>query len=133
MKTGETLEVESRQAFRSWLEENHEVKSEIWLIYPYKHSGKQKLSYAESVEEALCFGWIDGQVKRMDAERFVRRFSPRRRKSHWSESNKQRALKALREGSMTEAGLAQLPHDVVAAWEETRQTRQPQDDTSQRG
>ncbi len=120
MRPGETLEVKTRTEFRVWLKENHEVKSEIWLIYYYNQSGKQKLNYDESVEEAICFGWIDGQVFRMDEERFVRRFSPRQFASRWSEHNKKRALKVLREGKMTEAGMARLPQDVIDLWEENQ-------------
>ncbi len=118
MKTGETLEVASREEFREWLAHHHRVESEIWLIYYYKHTGKQKLSYGESVEEAVCFGWIDGQQKRMDEERFVRRFSPRRRGSHWSKHNSDRAMKMLSEGMMTEAGLELLPDEIIKDWEE---------------
>ncbi len=123
MRTGETLEIDSRQAFRTWLMQHHAVKREIWLIYFYKHTGRQKLSYEESVEEAICFGWIDGQVNQIDAERYVRRFSPRRGMSPWSEPNKQRALKALQEGMMTEAGMARLPQDVIDLWEENQTER----------
>jgi uncharacterized protein YdeI (YjbR/CyaY-like superfamily) len=120
MKTGETLEVASREEFRDWLAHHHKVRSEIWLIYYYKHTGKQKLSYGESVEEAICFGWIDSQQNRMDEERFVRRFSQRRSGSNWSKYNRQRALKMLREGAMTEAGYKLLPVEIITEWEESK-------------
>jgi uncharacterized protein YdeI (YjbR/CyaY-like superfamily) len=96
---------------------HHKVKSEIWLIYYYKHTGKQKLSYGESVEEAICFGWIDSQQNRVDEECFVRRFSSRRENSHWSKHNRKRALKMLKEGKMTEAGFRLLPAEVILEWE----------------
>ena len=117
MKTGGTLAVSSRGEFRDWLAKHHKIKSDIWLIYYYKHTGKQALGYEQSVEEAICFGWIDSQQNRMDEERFARRFSPRRKKSHWSKYNKERALRMLREGKMTESGREVLPPDVVAKWE----------------
>jgi uncharacterized protein YdeI (YjbR/CyaY-like superfamily) len=120
MKTGETLVVSSREEFRDWLANHYKVKSEIWLIYYYKHTDKQKLSYGESVEEAICFGWIDSQQNRLDEERFVRRFSPRRIGSHWSKYNKIRALKMLREGMMTKAGFELLPEDIIKEWEEIK-------------
>jgi uncharacterized protein YdeI (YjbR/CyaY-like superfamily) len=120
METGETLEVASRKEFRDWLACYHMVKSEIWLIYYYGHTGKQRLGYGESVEEAICFGWIDSQHNKMDVERFVRRFSPRRRGSRWSQHNRKRALKMLREGLMTEAGFELLPGEVIQEWEQNR-------------
>jgi uncharacterized protein YdeI (YjbR/CyaY-like superfamily) len=120
MQTGETLEVSSREEFRDWLARHHKVKSEIWLIYYYKHTGKQGLGYGESVEEAICFGWIDSQQNRMDEERFVRRFSPRRKGSHWSKYNRKRALKMLRKGMMTESGFDLLPAEIINGWEENK-------------
>jgi len=117
MKTGETLEVSSREEFRDWLARHHKDESEIWLIYYYKHTGEQRVSYNDSVEEAICFGWIDSQQNKMDEERFVRRFSRRRKGSHWSESNKERALRMLYEGKMTESGLELLPEDILREWE----------------
>ena len=106
----------TRDEWRRWLSKHHAEEKEIWLVYYYKRTGKPTIAYEDSVEEAVCFGWIDGQQNRMDEERFVRRFTPRRERSHWSESNKQRALKLLRAGKMTPAGMARLPEDVLAAW-----------------
>jgi uncharacterized protein YdeI (YjbR/CyaY-like superfamily) len=117
MRTGQTLEVSSREEFQDWLTRHHRTTSEIWLVYDYKQTGKQRLTYGESVEEAICFGWIDGQLNRMDEERFVRRFSPRRKNSHWSKHNRERALKMLKEGKMTEAGFKLLPAEVIVEWE----------------
>jgi uncharacterized protein YdeI (YjbR/CyaY-like superfamily) len=117
MQTGQTLEISSREEFRDWHVCHHRTTSEIWLIYYYRHTGKQKLSYSESVEEAICFGWIDSQQNRMDGGRFVRRFSPRRKTSHWSKHNRERALKMLKEGKMTEVGFKLLPAEVIMEWE----------------
>ena len=116
MKTGETLTVVTREEFRQWLADHHRSKVEIWLVFYYRRTGKPTIGYNDAVEEAICYGWIDGQQNRMDDERFVRRFSPRRRRSNRSRHNKERALRMLRAGNRTEAGMAALPADVVAAW-----------------
>ena len=115
MKTGETLTVMTREEWRRWLADHHQTKGEIWLVFYYKRTGKPTISYNGAVEEAICYGWIDSQQNRMDEERFVRRFSPRRKRSHWSKSNKERALRMLRAGRMAEAGMALLPDDLLAA------------------
>ena len=112
MDIGETLYVTHRKDLRKWLQENHTSKKEIWLIQYKKATKKPSLNYVDAVEEALCFGWIDGLEKRMDAEQYALRFSPRRPKSNWTETNKERARKLIAEGKMTEAGLATLPKDI---------------------
>jgi uncharacterized protein YdeI (YjbR/CyaY-like superfamily) len=111
MEIGETLYVTDRDDFRKWLEKNHKSKKEIWLIQYKKATRKPSLNYVEAVEEAICFGWIDGLEKGMDAERYALRFSPRRPKSNWTETNKERARKMIAEGKMTESGLATIPND----------------------
>lgn len=112
MEIGETLYVITREEFREWLEQNHRSKREIWLIRYKKATRKPSLDYGESVEEAICFGWIDNLEKSMDAERYALRFSPRRAKSNWTEKNKERAVKMIAEGKMTEAGYATLPSEL---------------------
>ena len=112
MEIGETLYVTHRDDFRSWLIQNHETKKEIWLIQYKKATKKPSINYVEAVEEALCFGWIDGLEKSMDSERYALRFSPRRPKSNWTNTNKDRARKMIAEGRMTPAGRAMLPGDV---------------------
>jgi uncharacterized protein YdeI (YjbR/CyaY-like superfamily) len=112
MEISETLYVTTREAFRKWLEENHKSKKEIWLIQYKKATKKPSMNYADAVEEALCFGWIDGTQKSMDTERYALRFSPRRPKSNWTETNKERARRLLTEGKMTEAGWATLPPEL---------------------
>src|SRR5438132_7599912 len=108
MEIGETLLVTSRQEWRQWLEQHHRDYKEIWLIYYKNTSGKTGISYEESVEEALCFGWIDGAIKGIDNETYAGRFTPRRPKSPWSDSNRERVVRLLHEGRMAEAGLAVL-------------------------
>jgi len=103
---GETEELRmiDRSSWRSWLEKNHDAKREAWLIFYKKHTGKPNITYDEAVEEALCFGWIDSIVKRIDDEKFARKFTPRKIGSEWSESNKKRADKMIMQGKMTRVG-----------------------------
>ena len=112
MEIDETIYVTNRDDFRKWLIPNHKVKKEIWLIQYKKATKKPSINYIEAVEEAICFGWIDGLEKGMDAERYALRFSPRRPKSNWTNTNKDRARKMIAEGRMTPAGRASLPADV---------------------
>src|SRR5215471_15881456 len=103
MEIGETLLATSRGEWRDWLEQHHRDYKEIWLIYYKKTSGKTGITYEESVEQALCFGWIDGAIKGIDRDTYAGRFTPRRAKSPWSESNRARVVRLLRNGEMTEA------------------------------
>jgi uncharacterized protein YdeI (YjbR/CyaY-like superfamily) len=98
----------SRDEWRAWLEENHAHEKEVWVIHYKKASGKQGLTVSDAVEEALCFGWIDGILKRIDAEKHVVRYSPRRARSIWSQINKGRVARLIQEGRMTAAGLAKV-------------------------
>jgi uncharacterized protein YdeI (YjbR/CyaY-like superfamily) len=112
MEIGETIYATTAEEFRTWLMEHHQNKKEIWLIQYKKASGKPSLNYVEAVETAICFGWIDGLEKSMDTERYALRFSPRRPKSNWTETNKDRARKMIAAGKMTPAGVATLPTDM---------------------
>ena len=125
--------------WRQWLEKNHETADAAWLIFYKRNSGKASLSYDEALEEALCFGWIDGRMRSIDEEKYVIRYSPRKAKSLWSKRNKDKAEELIRAGRMTEAGLAaievakkngnwdnaytsrteeEMPEDLLAALEE---------------
>jgi uncharacterized protein YdeI (YjbR/CyaY-like superfamily) len=99
------LHVTNREEWRSWLEKNGKSCQEICLIYYKKSSGKPAIAYDHAVEEALCFGWIDGKTVRVDEERYGQRFTPRNPKSRWSPINIRRAKRLIKEGKMTEAGL----------------------------
>jgi uncharacterized protein YdeI (YjbR/CyaY-like superfamily) len=112
MDIGETLYVTDRDEFRKWLIKYHQTKKEIWLVQYKKATKKPSIKYVDAVEEAICFGWIDGFEKGMDSERYATRFSPRRPKSNWTNTNKERARKMIAEGRMTPAGRATLPTDV---------------------
>jgi uncharacterized protein YdeI (YjbR/CyaY-like superfamily) len=113
MQVGETVLPESSDEWRGWLSRHHRDRSEIWLLLYKKGSGKTGVSYEEAVEEALCFGWIDGQTRSIDDEKYALRFTPRRRGSNWSDSNRTRVRKLLAENRMTEAGVSVLPPDLV--------------------
>jgi uncharacterized protein YdeI (YjbR/CyaY-like superfamily) len=102
-----------REEWRSWLEKNHDSVSEIWLVFYKKTSSKPTVTYDESVEEALCFGWVDGMVKTIDEERYKQRFTPRSKKSNWSASNIERVTRLIEQGRMTDAGRAKLPQDLT--------------------
>jgi uncharacterized protein YdeI (YjbR/CyaY-like superfamily) len=101
----ETLYARERDEWRAWLEKHHASKTEIWLIYYKKGSGKPSVHYEEAVEEAICFGWIDGKVKSIDAEKYMQRYTPRNSGSAWSDVNIKRANKMVRAGLMTRVGL----------------------------
>src|SRR5579864_405114 len=101
-----TVYAKDRREWRTWLRKNHDKCDEIWLVYYKNESGKPRVPYEEAVEEALCFGWIDGKIKKVDQARFAQRFTPRRPRSSWNETNIQRAERLIAEGKMTPAGLA---------------------------
>jgi len=95
-----------RAEWRAWLQENHATCSEAWLAFYKKHTGKPSVPYRESVEEAICFGWIDGLKKRIDEECYAHRFTPRKPNSKWSPLNISLAEKMIAQGKMTAAGRA---------------------------
>jgi uncharacterized protein YdeI (YjbR/CyaY-like superfamily) len=101
-----TLYLKDRRAWRAWLAKHHNKQTEVWLRYYKKDSGKPRIPYDDAVEEALCFGWIDGMVKRVDDACYGQRFTPRKPGSQWAPSNIRRMRKLKREGKMTAAGLA---------------------------
>ena len=125
MKVGRTLYVHRVADWRRWLRAHHGAAREIWLVYYTKASGKPRLSYNDAVDEALCFGWIDSQAAKLDADSWAQRFTPRREGSPVSEMNRTRARRLVREKRMTNAGLDALgslrakrlvvPPDIKAA------------------
>jgi uncharacterized protein YdeI (YjbR/CyaY-like superfamily) len=116
MEIAPTLYVPDRAAWRAWLAANHATEQAIWLLSYGAASGRPSVPYLAAVEEALCFGWIDGIAKRMDAERLAQRFTPRRPKSHWTELNKERARRLIAAGLMSDAGRAVLPDLSIEAF-----------------
>ena len=97
MKIGKTIYFKSRNDFRKWLSENHKTKQELWLGFYKVKAMKGWLAYSDAVEEALCYGWIDGILKKIDDERHVIRFSARRKNSVWADSNIARVRKLIKQ------------------------------------
>jgi len=98
------IDIKNREEWREWLQDHYLSEKEIWLVYQKKHTGNLSIPYVDAVEEALCFGWIDGQVKSIDEERYMQRFTPRKPSSNWSVINIDRAKKMIDEGRMTAWG-----------------------------
>jgi uncharacterized protein YdeI (YjbR/CyaY-like superfamily) len=109
----------------AWLEANHETEPEVWLVYWKKASGKQSVTWAEAVEVALKFGWIDGVIRTIDSERYAQRWTPRRPKSKWSQVNKEIALRHIANGEMRPMGLAAVEAAKACGEWERAYTVQP--------
>jgi uncharacterized protein YdeI (YjbR/CyaY-like superfamily) len=103
-----SLQPRSRQAWRAWLEKNHASSSGIWLVYAKKHTGIASLTYADAVEEALCFGWIDSLIHPIDDSLYKQVFTPRKPKSAWSPLNKKRVERLIAADQMTAAGMKMI-------------------------
>ena len=112
MNLTNTFFAPTRAAWRAWLEENHASQKEVWLIYHKAPGTQPSIAYEESVEEALCFGWVDSLILKIDEEHYARKFTPRRMDSAWSETNKRRVAKVIAEGRMTPAGLAKITYPL---------------------
>ena len=104
----EKLYFQNANDWRKWLEQNHHESSGIWLVFYKKESGKPTLDYDEAVEEALCFGWIDSIIKNVDEQQYLRKFTPRKVESKWSDLNKKRVEKMIKLGRMTKTGAAKI-------------------------
>jgi uncharacterized protein YdeI (YjbR/CyaY-like superfamily) len=104
-----TFLARSADEWRRWLEKHHDSESEVWLIFYKRHTGEPTVDYADALDEALCYGWIDSLIKRIDDSRFARKFTPRKANSRWSPINRQRyaALKAA--GRLKQPGVARPP------------------------
>jgi uncharacterized protein YdeI (YjbR/CyaY-like superfamily) len=103
-ETLETFCPSSREDWRNWLQQNHQVKQSVWLIYFKKSSKTPTLSYSDAVDEALCFGWIDSTRKSLGADQFTQFFCRRKPQSGWSKVNKQKVNDLINQGLMTQAG-----------------------------
>jgi uncharacterized protein YdeI (YjbR/CyaY-like superfamily) len=91
--------------WEAWLDANHEAETEVWLVSWKKSTGKQELAYAEAVEVAMKFGWVDSLEKGIDAERYKQRWTPRRPTSNWTQKNRALAERLIASGEMRPAGL----------------------------
>jgi uncharacterized protein YdeI (YjbR/CyaY-like superfamily) len=104
----ERFQAETRSEWRAWLEQNHANSSGVWLVTFKKHSGQPHLDYGETVEDALCFGWVDSTAGTVDDLRSMRYYAPRKAKSGWAKPNKERITRLLEAGLMRPAGLAKI-------------------------
>ncbi len=98
----------SRGAWEAWLEEHHATSEGLWLKIAKKGSGLETVTYDQAVEIALCYGWIDGQARKLDEHYYLQRFTPRRPRSNWSKINRQRATELIERGKMKPAGLREV-------------------------
>lgn len=99
---------DSQKSFRDWLEKNHNSSLGIWMIFYKKHVNIDCIEYNEALEEALCFGWIDSIIKKVDDDQYLRKFTPRANISNWSDLNKKLVVSLINKNKMTEAGLRKI-------------------------
>ena len=104
----EYIHFRNRGEFRNWLIENHANSPGIWMVFYKNHLRAEGIRYDEALEEELCFGWIDSIIKRLDDDRYARKFSPRKNTANWSDYNKKKVLELVKNGRMTEAGLRKI-------------------------
>jgi uncharacterized protein YdeI (YjbR/CyaY-like superfamily) len=128
----ELIQCASAREFEAWLEANRERSAGVWLQIAKKDADTPTISYAEAVEVALCFGWIDGQKARYDDKHWLQRFSPRSSRSRWSRINRDKALELIAAGRMRPAGLAEFERArsdgrLAAAYEGQRSAVVPED------
>src|SRR6266566_695475 len=110
-KTLRTLDVRTPEQWRKWLADHHDSQSEVWLVFHKRHTGRASIAYEDAVDEALCFGWVDSLIKRLDDERYARKFTPRKLDSRWSTVNRERYARLEASGRLTGAGLNRAPTD----------------------
>ena len=126
MQNTEAKRFRGGEEWRRWLHENHGDENEAWVVIQKVRSPHEGLRYEEAVDEATCFGWIDGKMRRLNDHEFAQRFSPRRRRSIWSRINRDRAERLIEEGNMTEAGLRAVEEAKSnGKWEKAYTSREP--------
>jgi len=104
-----TLLVRTSDQWREWLSEHHASEPEIWLIFHKQHTGVASIDYKDALDQALCFGWVDSLIKRLDDRRYARKFTPRRADSRWSAINRKRYAELKARGRLKPPGLARPP------------------------
>ena len=104
-----TLLVRTLDRWRDWLARHHAAASEVWLIFHKSHTGVASIDYQDALDEALCFGWVDSLVKRLDDRRYARKFTPRRADSRWSSVNRKRYAELKAEGRLKPPGIERPP------------------------
>jgi uncharacterized protein YdeI (YjbR/CyaY-like superfamily) len=110
-KNLKTLDVRSRPAWRRWLERNQAKQTEVWLVFYKQHTGEKSIPLGDAIDEALCFGWVDSLVKRLDDERYARKFTPRKPDSRWSTINRRRYAELKAQGLLASVGVSRAPTD----------------------
>jgi uncharacterized protein YdeI (YjbR/CyaY-like superfamily) len=110
-----TFEAKTPGQWKKWLAKHHESETEVWLVFHKKHTGKASIAYKDALDEALCFGWIDSLIKRLDEDRYARKFTPRRPDSIWSAVNRKRYASLKAEGRLMPAGLRRAPTEKTYA------------------
>jgi uncharacterized protein YdeI (YjbR/CyaY-like superfamily) len=104
-----TLDAQTLADWRRWLAAHHHAEAEVWLVFHKKATGRPTLTYEDAVREALCFGWVDSLIKRLDEERYARKFTPRKEDSRWSTANRVRYAELEAEGRLMPAGVSRPP------------------------
>jgi uncharacterized protein YdeI (YjbR/CyaY-like superfamily) len=104
-----TLDVPSRKQWRDWLRRHHDSVTEVWLVFHKGRAVRRGVDYEDAIDEALCFGWVDSLVKRLDADRYVRKFTPRKAASRWSTLNRRRYARLKKAGLLAAPGRARAP------------------------
>jgi uncharacterized protein YdeI (YjbR/CyaY-like superfamily) len=97
--------------WRAWLDEHHDSEAEVWLVFYKHHTGERTIAYEDALDEALCFGWIDSLIKRLDDARYARKFTPRKADSRWSAINRERYAALEKSGRLSPAGRKRPPTD----------------------
>jgi uncharacterized protein YdeI (YjbR/CyaY-like superfamily) len=110
-KTLKTLDVRTLEDWRRWLADHHDREKEVWLVFHKRHTGIPAIAYGDALDEALCFGWVDSLVKRLDEGRYARKFTPRRPDSIWSDVNRRRYAQLEASGRLMQAGRDRAPTD----------------------
>jgi uncharacterized protein YdeI (YjbR/CyaY-like superfamily) len=128
MKPFKTFYAANRDEWRAWLEKNHQTETEVWLIYYKKTSKRPRVPYDDAVREALCFGWVDSLVKRIDDEKYAQKFTPRKNHAKWSEPNKKRARELIQQGKMTDAGFAVIEKGILDTRQDPNSRQKPRQD-----
>jgi uncharacterized protein YdeI (YjbR/CyaY-like superfamily) len=108
LKEPEYIYFRNREEFRNWLNKYHDSNPGIWVIFYKKHVNIECIEYNDVLEEALCFGWIDSLIKKIDDDKYARKITPRTNTQKWSELNKKKVLELIKEGKMTQAGLNKI-------------------------
>jgi uncharacterized protein YdeI (YjbR/CyaY-like superfamily) len=106
-----TFVAQSPGRWRKWLVEHHDSESEVWLVFYKVHTGRRSIAYSDAVDEAMCFGWVDSLVKRLDDSRYALKFTPRKANSRWSSINRKRYAVLKANGRLHPAGIARAPTD----------------------